>query len=409
MAIESGIQTVVAIKKQSAQGTIASASGAQVLRRVNAGLNLQKDTYQSAEKVDHQQVVDMRHGVKRVTGPLGGELSPATYKLLMQSLLRQDFAAGATTGAIATVTAAAGPPGTFTRSSGSFLTDGFKVGDVVRWTGWATATDNNNRNYRITALTATVMTVGTAASGASGGVEEVGAEAAGASVTCTVVGKKTHAPATGHTTDWYTVEKWMPTVSLSERFVDCQVDSMRVSLPATGLATVEFTFVGLDMERGASLYFTSPTAATSTGLTAAVNGFIRVNAADQGVITAAEITVRRAIGGEPVVGSNTLPGLFSGPTVVEGQLTAQLESGALRDLFIDETEFDIALMLTASSGIAADCLNFVMPRCKLRGADKNDPDTAIIQTLPFQALYNAAGGAGVSTEQTTISIQDSAA
>ncbi|HEY6038804.1 MAG TPA: hypothetical protein VIV58_31195 [Kofleriaceae bacterium] len=49
--------------------------------------------------------------------------------------------------------------GVYTRSSGSFLTDGFFVGQVVSWTGFVNGA-NNQSNVTITALTATVMTVG---------------------------------------------------------------------------------------------------------------------------------------------------------------------------------------------------------------------------------------------------------
>jgi len=45
---------------------------------------------------------------------------------------------------------------TYTRSAGSFLTDGFAVGDTVNWTGFVNSA--NNGEHVITTLTATVMT-----------------------------------------------------------------------------------------------------------------------------------------------------------------------------------------------------------------------------------------------------------
>lgn len=407
MTIASGVQTILGIKKETTPGTIAGTSGAQLLRRTTATLEMTKDTYESQEKVSHFQVTDFRHGVRRISGTIDGELSPGTYELFMAAALRQDFASGATTGAITTVTAAAGPPGTFTRSGGSFLTDGFKVGDIVRWTGWATATGNNGRNYRITTLTATVMTVGTATTGASGGDEEVDAEAAGASVTCTVVGQKSFIPTASHTSDSFTIEKWYPDIAQSERFVGCRVASMRLSLPATGLATVSFGIVGTSLETGTSVYFTSPTAATSTGLTAAVNGRIRAGGADVGVITGAELTLDLGIGGDPVVGSNTVPGLFYGRSRVNGQLTAFFENATLRDLFINETEAAIQILLTTSSATNADFLAINVNRVKFGGASKSDPDNAIVQTLPFTALLDTAGGSGTDTDESTLVLQDS--
>src|SRR5690606_14718948 len=227
---------------------------------------------QSAEKVSHSQVQDFRHGTRRVPGTLNGELSPGTYLDLIAAILRKDFAAGVAphaSSAIDDVTAAAGPPGTFTRASGSFVTDGFKVGDVVRCTGWTTTgTANNDKNYRITALTATIMTV----------AEAVVAKTAGDNIKIAVVGGKSLIPLTSHTSDYFTFEKWFSDISQSERFIDVRPSSMTLNLPATGMATVSFGLVGIDMETGVSQYFTTPTAATSTGLTAAVNGYVRVGA-----------------------------------------------------------------------------------------------------------------------------------
>jgi len=404
MAIAAGIETIVGLKKETTFGTIAGAASAQLIRRVDLSLDLSKDTYESAEKVSHAQVADFRHGVKRVGGTLNGELAPLSYKLPMQSIMRKDFVAGVNSTALTNVTAAAGPPGTFTRAGGSFLTDGFKVGDIVRWTGWTTTgTNNNTRNYQITALTALIMTVrGT-------GDEVVAAKASGDSVTCTVVGKRTHIPATGRTDDSYTVEKWFPDIAQSERYVGCKFSSMTVRLPATGIATISFTIVGQDMQTGTAAYFTAPTAVGTQAVTAAVNGKLRVAGADVATLTSLEFTLDWGVAGEPVVGSNLIPALTYGRGRVSGSFTAFFEDATLRDLFVNETEAAIITNVTTSSAITADFICFNMSRIKVGGAAKADADLGIVQTFPFTALLDTVGGTGVATENTTLSIQDSAA
>lgn len=408
MAIASGTAVVVGYKKETTAGTLAGASGAQLLPRVTLALDLNKDTYASDTKTTTYQVSDFRHGVRRVGGSLDGNLAPGVFKLAMQSVLRKDFVAGATTGAIITVTAAAATPGTFTRSSGSFLTDGFKKGDVVQWTGWATTgTANNSRNYRITALTATVMTVGTATTGAVGAAEAVTAKAAGDSVTCTVVGKKSYVPVTSQTSDSYTIEKWFADISQSEQYTGCRFASMKVSLPATGLAKVSFGIVGKDLTTGTAVYFTSPTAVMSSTETAAVNGTLRVAGVDVATVTSLEFTIDHGISGEPVVGANTIPQLFYGLARVTGQFTALFEDATMRDLFINETESSISAVLTTNSTITAGVLAFNMSRIKVGGAAKSDVDLGVVQTFPFTALLDTAGGTGIATENTVLSIQDS--
>jgi hypothetical protein len=54
-------------------------------------------------------------------------------------------------------------------------------------------------------------------------------------------------------------------------------------------------------------------------------------------------------------------------------------------------------------------VSFVLPRVKLGSADIDDGEKNLSQTLSFTALYNSAGGAGTSSEQSTLVIQDSQA
>mgnify|MGYP001567577292 CR=1 FL=1 len=402
MAIAAGVNKSVRIKKEATFGTAPGATGAALLRRVTSQIDLVKDTYESQEIVSTFQRSDFRHGTRRVEGSIDGELSPGTYQLLMAAAMRKDFAAGATTGAIITVAAAAGPPGTFTRSAGSYLTDGFKVGDIVRWTGWATTgAGNNARNYRITALDATVMTV-------PGLLDEVVAvKAAGDSVTCTVVGKKSFTPTTGHTNDSFSIEHWYSDVTLSELFRGCRVRSVGLRLPASGLSLVSFGLLGQDITNAASAYYTSPTAAPTTGIAAAVNGALRFGGADIATVTGLEINYDGGMTTEPVVGANTSPDVFPGIVAISGQVTALFENATLRDLFINETEAELWAYLRLSTAINSDFLSFHLPRIKVGGASKSDGPQGLVQTLPFTALYNSAGGTGLAGEATTLTVQDS--
>lgn len=411
MNIAVGISKVIALKQETTNGTAAGPTGAQYLRRVTSQFDLSKATYASNEILTSQQIRDFRHGVRTVQGSLNGELSPGAYPLLIGSILRRDFTTGATTGALTNVTAAAGPPGTFTRAAGSFLTDGFKVNDVVRWSGWATggSTANNARNYRITALTATVMTVGTATTGATGQAEAVIAQAAGDSVTCSVVGKKTFVPQSGHTNTAFTVEHWFPDVPASEYFVGCKPGTIGLNLPPTGLSTINIGMTGMNMVTNTTQYFTSPTAISSGAILASANGVLRVNGVDIATVTGLTVNINANLSTEAVVGSNFTPDVFRGKVMVSGQFTALFDSVAIRDYFVNETEISIAFLATGSNAINADFINIVLPRLKVGSAGKSDGERGIVGTYSFQALENFAGGAGINSEATTISIQDTLA
>lgn len=402
----SGIAKRVQYKVESAYGTVPAATGpvGQILRRVTSDLNLSKETYQSNEMRTDYQVADMRHGVRSVEGTINGELSPATYGDFFAAALMQAWQTAATTGALTDVTASATGPH-FVTAGGNFITSGFKVGDVVRWTGFAGggATANNSRNFYITALTTVNMT-GVFLDGTA-----VVADASGDSVTCTAVGKKTWVPQTGHTDLSYSIEHFFSDETLSEVFSGCKVSQIDVQLPATGMATIGVGFQGKNITTAGAEYFASSTASTSTGCLAAVNGKIYVDGVAYATMTGMNFTITRNLSSEAVIGSNTKDSVCQGRALVSGQATVLFESATLRDAFINETEAAINCVFTTNNTATADFIAFSMPRVKFGGASKDDGEKCIVQTLPFTALLDTAGGTATTedTLKTTISIQDS--
>jgi len=396
----SGVFKQLAYKSESTFGAVPSASGAQSLRRVQSTLDLSKDTYQSNEIRADQQVADMRHGVRRVTGQITGELSPATYKDFFAQILRRDFTALSAISGVSLTIAGTGPY-TVTRASGSFLTDGLKAGDVIRITAGAVNAANLNKNLLITGLTATVLTV-IVLNGST-----LIAEGPIASCTVTLAGKKTFVPASAQTDRSFSIEHWFSDLGKSEVFSGCKASKIAIQMPPTGMVTVAVDITGQNVTTAASQYFTSPTGASTSGCLASVNGVLRVGGTAVATLTGLSLDVNSNFTGDPVVGANTVPFLYPGRILVSGQATAYFDSTTLRDAFLDETELDLLAVFTASSDKDAKFVSFVLPRIKLGGASKNDGEGGIIQTLPFTALLNTAGGAALVSEYTTISIQDS--
>jgi hypothetical protein len=413
MTVSSGIEKKLILAPQAAQGTcaVANLATAQYLRRVTSNLDMKKDTYQSNEMRADRQIADFRHGVRSIEGSISGELSPGTYEKFMAAILRKAWTAGVTMNVAAADNVAAAntatATGTFTRDDvgGSFITDGFKVGDVVRFTGWDTpATGNNAHNFIITALTATVMTVT--------GLDGVGpvTRAKGDTVACAVQGKKVWTPTTGHTEDWFSIEHAYTDVDLSEVFWDCKVNSLDIKLPATGISTIDVGIMGLNATNyaaGSAPYFTAVLAAATSGVLAAVNGALYVQGTKIALLTGMDFNIAGNLTSEAVVGSNVKPDIFDGKVVVTGNMTVYFQDATFRDYFQNETEVSINAAFTTSNDANADFLAFSMPRVKVGGASKDDGDKGIIQTMPFTALFNTAGGSTVNTEATTLSIQDS--
>lgn len=400
MAIGSGVEKQVIYKKQSALGTKATASSAQILRRTTSGIELKKNTFQSNEIRTDYQIADFRHGSKFVEGPLNCEISPGTYKDFMAAAVRKDFVAGSSIASLTLTTAGSGPTYTITRSAGSWITDGVKVGDIVRVTA-GLAAGNLNKNYLVASLTATVLTV-YVLNGTS-----ISAQSAIAACTLSVTGKKTIVPQSSHTTDYFTIEQWYGSgVALSEQFYDCKVNTMDVTISASGMATCAFNFLGRNVDLGTAAYFTSPSAATSSGVMAGANGLLLVGGSAVGNVTGMNFTVNGNMTQEAVVGANSTPDIFAGSVLVSGQMTILLENDTYVQMFEDETEASVSMVLTASTSANSDFIGFTMPRIKVGGNSKDDGQKGIVQTVPFTALLNPGTNNG---DVTTIMIQDSLA
>lgn len=397
MATASGINKIVSYKKETTFGTLPSASGAQTIRRVSSSFNLTKETYQSEEIRTDYQLTDFRHGVRAVEGNISGELSAGAYSDFLASSLARNWTAATPSALGSTTIASVTGTYTITRTTGSFLTDGVRVGNGIRLTGFAT--NNNNKNLLVIALTATVATV-VALNGATLTPETV---ASGG--TYAVSGKTTYAPTTGHTDDSYSFESWQSDIGQSEVFVGNKVNTVGIALPATGLTTVDLSFMGQDLkQRSTSQYFTSPTAQGNNGIFAAVNGALIVNGSPVALVTAANININRNMTSEAVVGSNIKPEIYEGRIIVDGDFSTLYQDGTFAGYFDTEAEISLVVALTANSSPDSEFMSFTLPRLKLSTDTKDDGEKGIVSQNSFQALK----GNGVNGfEATTIMIQDS--
>lgn len=400
MAIATGIAKVVSFKKQSGLGTASSGSGGTSLSRTTSTLDLSKATYTSNNINTSQQRSDFRHGVRSVSGNITSDLIVGHHQLLEASMLRNSWQTATTTTAL-TGLAAVASGSKFTRVSGSFITDGFKIGDVVRQAGFTGGAAALTGNFLVTSVSALEMA----------GIFLNGAvmvdDAAGESVTIATVGKKTYVPTASHVKDYYTFEHWYSDIAQSEVFTDCILSQMNVSLPPSGMATVDFSVMGINQTVGTSQVLTTPSAAANGGNLAAINGAVIVNGTQVALLTGLDFSVNgnvTAPGG--VVGSNVEPDIFTGTVDVTGNMTVFFTDATMRDYFRNETEVSVIAAFTSSNDADADFKCYVFPRVKVGGASKNDGETGLVQTMPFTALENTTAGSSVLS---TISIQDSLA
>ena len=408
MPIATGVAKKVAYKEETTWGTLAGNTGAKYLRRVTADFNLTKDTYQSEEIRTDYQVVDMRHGVRRADGSLSGEFSPGSYQDFFAAALRKAFAAGGVSTGTPTLTVAGtGPSYTITRSTGSYLTDGFKIGDVIRIATASLNAANKAKNLLIVALTATIATV-VPLNGVALVAE--GPSAAIAAGDITAVGKKSYVPETGHLDKSFTIEQFFSDIAQSEVYTGMKVNTVGISIPATGMSTVDFGFMGKDLaQTGTTQYFTTPTASGTSGIFAGVNGVVVFDGAPVAVITDASLNINSNLSDATVLGSNSIADVFDGRVTVDGSMTVYFQDSTVRDKFKDEVEVSLVFALTTSNAANAEFVSIALPRVKINSFSKTDGETGITASCDFTALMNINGGNGTGTEKTTVVIQDSLA
>lgn len=403
MTIAQGVKKVLSYKKQTGLGVPASGAGGQQLRRVTSTINLTKETYQSSEIRPDQQIADFRHGSKQVSGTLSGELSSGTYKDFLQSVLRKDFVAiSSLTAAAVTIVASTG---VITFQAGNPLTGGIKIGNVVRITVGSVNAANLNKNLLVIGVTASTLTVKTLNGSA---LADNATSVTG--VTIAIPGKYTYVPETAQTQDYYTVEHWFSDVAQSEVYQDVIQTNAQVKIPANGMATIDFPLVGLDVSTGTSQVLTSPTAISTGGATAGVNGLLLVSGTPVAIVTSIDFDVNGNISvADAVVGSVSRPDVFQGSVAVTGTFSAYFTDAVFRDYFINETEVSLIIALTTDSTAIADFVVFSMSRIKLGGADVSDGANGLTRSFPFTALKNTSGGAALANLATTFMVQDSLA
>lgn len=376
------------------------ATGGQILRRVSSSLTVEKDTYQSEEINSHRQLADFRHGVRRVTGGITGELSPGTYAAPIEACMRGtwDVTAVSKTATEFTSIAASASASTLTAGGGDPMAEGFRVGDVLRLTD-ASEAANNGVNFVITEFSG----VSNRTIHVSPAPTEMTADTA---FTIAGTGGTLIIPSSGHVSRKFAIEIWNQDVDVARLFTEYRFGGFNVQLPPTGIATIEFTGMGRDgvnFAAGTAPFFTAPDPETTTGLVAAVNGLLQVNGVTKAVVTGANIQLEMNPEGEPVIGSDLVPEIFLGRSLVTGEMTAFFEDVELLDAFLDEEEISLLIYLTTSSSGTSDALTFFLPRIKLGGASVDTSGEAgQTMTIPFQALKSSTGDA------TTLRITDTA-
>jgi hypothetical protein len=123
------------------------------LRSTGGIPTIAKDTLQSEELDESRETKSIRTGNESATGEYSIELSHGSQDDLLANAMSSSWEAGFADTGLSVTVADAGK--TFTRASGSFLTDAIEVGDLVQFVD---LTGNNALPFIATAVSALVLT-----------------------------------------------------------------------------------------------------------------------------------------------------------------------------------------------------------------------------------------------------------
>jgi hypothetical protein len=380
--------------------TAPGASGGQVLRRVSSTIGLAKNTYQSNEIRSDHQIVDFRHGIRRVEGNISGEFSPGSYFDQFEAVHRDTRSAltAAIDNTVLTSITASASGSTFTFAGGDPVAAGLVVGSIFRPTGTSTA--NDNVNFVVTGFSGTsnrIVAVDPA---------PVDIVTPDTTFSLTVPGRRTIVPSTTFISRKWGIEVFHSDLNVSRLYQECRFSSWHMAIPATGLATLEFSVMGRSQYTPTTgPYFTSPTAPSGTGVLSSVDGSVLLGGVKQGVITSADITLNLTPTAAEVIGQNFSAEIFLGRAAVTGTVTAYLQDNVLIGDFVNETEVALLLNMKSTSAANSPATTIYLPRVKFGTAAVNlSGEGGQSVSFSMQALKYVGAAPGVP--QTTVQITD---
>lgn len=392
---------VVAIKRESTPGVAAGDTGGERIRIINsAGLVLDTAIAASAEKRADGNTQKGRHSAKSLNGAYNVELTAGGFlDIALEAILRSAWSAADTDAFAGVFTSIAIASNVFTATGGSFITAGYRVGQVLFCTGMEDAA-NDNVNCIVTAVTASTMTVEPAqgvaltdnAADTTGTFNRLGHVVNGA------------APTEYH----HTVEQRDVNLDLSEQFLGDKIVGFSLTIAPNAPVTATVTMAGINrvpLGTGDSPYFTTPN--LTTGLAMVGDEItLRYNGVVETAFTSLTLNFAISNAGQAVLGSVFTPDIFANDLTLSGQATKIRSDHGQITLYDAETEFEIGVLLEDRSSAAPfDCYGFFMPVVTVDNvnAPVGGGDGPKIETLTLGFGTKASGVTGYDATQAVVS------
>ncbi len=400
----------VAYKVQSSLGVQSSGAGGTILRQAGgAGANLTKAATQSNEVRRDGMQMRGRHGIYKTTGAWTAEYSLGSHEEIIQAIMRDTWSTANVAITQATMTSVTTGANTIIAAAGSWITQGVRVGDVIRCATFPDA-GNNGRNLRVTGVTATVITVAeTLVINASADV----------TFSVTIVGKKLiQYSAASIVKRYYTIDEYDVDIDQSTVLTDFVWGNCKFSMAPNGLLMADPGGIGTGQIATLATGAPSPLLTTPTETTAipmsVVDATIRVNGVDVVELTSFDVDLNTTPVAPDVFGSGAIkysPDVFTGQMQVTMNLTALRKSLQYLTDFIAETPYTLQVLAVSNMAEPKDFLSIYVPNFTLGGDTRSALSKAggpMTETIAIPAALVGKDNTGGAFDAAMIKFQSTA-
>lgn len=171
----------------------------------------------------------------------------------------------------------------------------------------------------------------------------------------------------------------------------CEFDQLSLTINPNGIVTGSVSVLGKDTVTSATTdgTFSAPTTAQPFD---SFSGSVSEGGASIAIVTGLELQIANGLAARYVVGSDTTLRPSQGRINITGNLSVFLESKALIDKFLYETESSLEFTLTDGT----DSYTFNLGSIVYGDADyPTNGDGPVTLSLPFQAIYNATDASNI--------------
>lgn len=337
-----------------------------------AGIRLARQSLVSGEFRQDRAIPSMRLTNKAPSLDIPFEFSYGSFDDFLESAL---FGAWAAAYALTGLTVDVDATGkTFTRSAGSWVTDGVKVGDKITFGGFAAA--GNNGTFVVSAVTDLVVTCATAT-----GLVDVTDDT---DVTATT---DRHILKQGVTKKFFSIEEGFTDIAQYQVMAGAIVNAFGLEIRPNAIVSGSFGLLGLAAGALAGTSIdASPDAAPTTSPFDSYTGTLKEGGVAIAIVTGLSINVANGLEHFFALFDDDPYKIGTGRANITGRLSAYFEDATLANKFLAETESSIELELEDPDG---NKYTVLIPRIKYTGADRSMSENNVAIDLPFQALYDS--------------------